>query len=268
MKVLILSVCTKEHAYLIGKVLEAFPNAAVVKIGGPEPRATPVDKRPDRGRRAPLRLLFKEAVVDWIGNIRRHAMERKLFPSGAGSSLPVSLRVRDPNSPDALAAMRALQPEVVVVFGAPILKAGALSLGAQATVNVHLGIPPKYRGNNTIFWALKQRDFDHVGACLHHLAPAVDAGNVLVEVFPALSRRSNDLDAMAGSIRLIAKATVDLLRFVERRGDCPPGIPQVGEHHNYKGSDRTMGAVLAYVLRRTLPGARPKPREDRVVLHY
>jgi hypothetical protein len=68
--------------------------------------------------------------------------------------------------------MRALKPAVVVVFGAPILRAGVLSLGSHATVNVHLGIPPKYRGNNTIFWALKQRDFDHVGAACTMSLPA------------------------------------------------------------------------------------------------
>jgi hypothetical protein len=39
--------------------------------------------------------------------------------------------------------MRALEPAVVMVFGAPILKAGVLSLGTHATVNVHLGIPPE-----------------------------------------------------------------------------------------------------------------------------
>jgi methionyl-tRNA formyltransferase len=94
--------------------------------------------------------------------------------------------------------LRALEPDVVVVFGAPILKAGVLSLGTRATVNVHLGIPPRYRGNHTIFWALKQREFDHVGACLHHVAPGADTGNVLVEVFPALSRWSSDMDATPG----------------------------------------------------------------------
>jgi methionyl-tRNA formyltransferase len=148
------------------------------------------------------------------------------------------------------------------------LKAGVLSLATHATVNVHLGIPPKYRGNHTIFWALKRRDFDHVGACLHHVAPAVDAGNVLIEALPALSPWSNDLDAIAGAIRLISTATVDFLKFVEAEDKSPTGIPQTGESHNYRGADRTLPVVLAYLLQRALPGGRPTRREDRVVVHY
>ena len=51
MKVLILSVCTKEHAYLIRKIRDAFPDTAVVKIGGPDPSAAPAERRPERDRR-------------------------------------------------------------------------------------------------------------------------------------------------------------------------------------------------------------------------
>jgi methionyl-tRNA formyltransferase len=195
-------------------------------------------------------------------------LERRLFPPGEDSSLSISLEVPDPNSPEAVDKMRALEPAVVVVFGAPILKAGVLSLGTHATVNVHLGIPPKYRGNHTIFWALKQRDFAHVGACLHHLAPGVDTGNVLVEAFPALSRWSSDLDATVGAIRLISTATVDFLKFVEAEGKSPNGTPQTGESHNFRGADRTLSMALAYVLQHALPGGGPTPRDHRVVVHY
>ena len=266
-KVLILSVCTKEHAYLIRRVRDAFPDTAVVKIGGPDPSVAPAASQPRR-RRVSLARRIREAIVDRIGTMRRLSLERRLFPRGEDSSIPIALRVSDPNSHEAERRMRALEPAVVVLFGAPILKPSVLSLGTYATVNVHLGIPPKYRGNHTIFWALKQRDFDHVGACLHHVAPSVDAGNVLAEAFPALSRWSNDIDATAGAIRLISAATVDFLKFVEAQGASPTGTAQTGESHNYRAADRTLPAVLAYVLRRALPGGGPAAREDRVVVHY
>jgi len=267
MKVLVLSVCSKEHAYLIRRVLDAFPDAEVVKIGGPDPNSAPREEPPVRKRPSVLSRA-QDTLINWIGDFRRHSMERRLFPSGADSSIRVSLQVHTPNTSDAVEKMRAMRPDVVVVFGAPILKAGALALGARGTVNVHLGIPPKYRGNNTIFWALKERDFDHVGACVHHLAPSVDGGNVLVEAFPAMSRWSNDLDAIAGSIRLISEAIVDFLKFVEVQGYCPAGTPQVGVSRNYKDAERTLRAAFAYVLQRALPRARPTPRADRVVVHY
>ncbi len=267
MKVLILSGCTKEHAYLIRKIRDAFPDAAVVKIGGPDPSGAPAESGPEQDR-PPLIRRAREVIVDWIGTVRRRSLERRLFPPGEDSSISISLRVPNPNSPEAEEQIRAMEPDVIVVFGAPILKAGILSLNTLATVNVHLGIPPKYRGNHTIFWALKRRDFDHVGACLHHVAPAVDAGNVLVEVLPALSRWSNDLDATAGAIRLISTATVNFLKFVEVEGKSPTGIPQTGESYTYRFADRTSPVVLAYVLQRALPSGRPTRREERVIVHY
>jgi methionyl-tRNA formyltransferase len=267
LKVLILSICTKEHAYLIRRIRDAFPDTVVVKIGGPNPSVAPAEKRPERDRPS-LARQAREAIVDWIGTLRRRSLERRLFPPGEDSSIAISRRVPDPNTAEAEEKMRALEPAVVVAFGAPILKAGLLSLGTHATVNVHLGIPPKYRGNYTIFWALKQRDYDHVGACLHHIAPGVDSGNVLAEAFPALSRWSTDIDATVGAIRLISTATVDFLKFVEAQRKSPKGTPQTGESHNYKGADRTLSVALAYVLQRALPGGGPAPREDRVVVHY
>ena len=267
MKVLILSICTTQHAYLIRKICNAFPGTAVVKVGGPDPDAAPATGRPDRNRPSPAERV-REAIVDWIGTKRRRSLERGLFPPGENSSISVSLQVFNPNSPEAKEQMRALEPDVVVIFGAPILKADVLSLGTLATVNVHLGIPPKYRGNQTIFWALKRRDFDCVGACLHHVATGVDTGNVLAEAFPALSRWSSDIDATVGAIRLISKATIDFLKFVEAEGKSPPGSPQFGESHNYKEADRTVPVALAYVFQRMLPGGGPTSREDRVVVHY
>ena len=267
MRVLILSVCTKEHCYLIRKVCDAFPETTVVKIGGPD-RSSAAAERPPARDRPSLARQARAAIFDRIGTARRHLLERRLYASGEDSSIPVSFRVQNPNSPEAVEQMRALKPEVVVVFGAPILKAPVVSVGTLATVNVHLGIPPKYRGNHTIFWALKQRDFDHVGACLHHVAPRVDAGNVIVQALPALSRWSGDLEATADAIRLISKATVDFLKFVEAEGKVPTGVPQTGESHNYKGADRTGAVALAYMLQRALPGGGPKPRKERVIVHY
>lgn len=266
MKVLVLSICTKEHAYFIKRVCEAFPETAVVKIGGPDPDPAHLPRQAEVAR--PLALRIKDALVDRIGTARRHSLERQLFRSGEDPSIAITLQVSNPNSPAAQAQIRAHKPDVVVVFGAPILNADALSIGTRATVNIHLGIAPKYRGNNTIFWALKALDFDHVGACLHHIAPGVDTGNILAEALPALSRWSNDIDATAGAIRLISSATVDYLNCVQTLGKSPAGTPQSGESRNYRAADRTWQAVLSYVLRRMLPGGRPKPREGRVVRHY
>jgi hypothetical protein len=71
----------RKNVYLIRKIRDAFPNTAVVKIGGPEPSAGP-SKKQGGSDRLPFARRVREAVVDRIGTMRRLSLEQRLFPPG------------------------------------------------------------------------------------------------------------------------------------------------------------------------------------------
>jgi len=267
MKVLIISVCNAENSYLIRRVCDAFPGTAVVKIQPAKPAHSNPQAQVNHNKYS-SKTSLKAVLRSFSVRLRRRALIRKLYPHGVPYAIPKTIEVADIHSPEIGPWLSTLNPDVMLTFGAPILSPDLLKIGRLCTVNIHLGIPPKYRGNQTVFWAMKNHDFDHVGACLHHLAPNVDAGNILIEAFPALSRWSGELDARAGAVRLISSATVDYLKYLEVEKKGQPGLQQTDKGRNYKDCDRTMAISLGYLLSRLLLRGQPTPREDRVVAYY
>jgi methionyl-tRNA formyltransferase len=57
-------------------------------------------------------------------------------------------------------------PDVTVICGTSIIRPEILAHMSLA-INVHAGHLPEYRGNQCIFIALYQADYERVGASLH-----------------------------------------------------------------------------------------------------
>jgi folate-dependent phosphoribosylglycinamide formyltransferase PurN len=85
------------------------------------------------------------------------------------------------NSQACRAALRALDPAVVVVYGTRILKRDTLQCVAAPFINYHAGINPKYRGQNGAYWARRNRDPAHAGVTVHLVDEGVDTGDVLYQ---------------------------------------------------------------------------------------
>jgi folate-dependent phosphoribosylglycinamide formyltransferase PurN len=85
------------------------------------------------------------------------------------------------NSDACRAALQALDPTVVVVYGTRILKRSTLQCVAAPFINYHAGINPKYRGQNGAYWARSNRDATHAGVTVHLVDEGVDTGGVLYQ---------------------------------------------------------------------------------------
>jgi hypothetical protein len=59
---------------------------------------------------------------------------------------PSHHRVPSVNTPDAVALLASLRPELVVVHGTRIIAQRALNSAGYPMINVHAGITPRYRG--------------------------------------------------------------------------------------------------------------------------
>ena len=91
------------------------------------------------------------------------------------------------NHPDAIEAMRALAPDVVLVFGTGLLKPALLDRFPGRAVNIHLGLSPYYRGAGTNFWPLVNGEPEYCGATIHMLDDGVDTGPVIAHVRPEIA---------------------------------------------------------------------------------
>ena len=117
--------------------------------------------RPDKaaaGRRAPPNPM--RAVADEVG-------------------LPV-LAPERVNDPDAVASIRALAPDLLVVcdYG-QILSPELLGVSVLGGINLHGSLLPRHRGAAPVQWAILCGD-EITGACVIHMTPTLDGGGVIV----------------------------------------------------------------------------------------
>jgi methionyl-tRNA formyltransferase len=109
------------------------------------------------------------------------------------------------NEPSEVAAMRALGPDVVLVFGTEILRDEVIASFRGHLINLHLGLSPYYRGSGTNFWPLVNREPEYVGATIHYLDAGIDSGPIITHVRPEMHATDGPHDV--GNRTIIAAAT-------------------------------------------------------------
>jgi methionyl-tRNA formyltransferase len=83
------------------------------------------------------------------------------------------------NAPETVEAIAAREPEILLSCQyAQILGAGIRGVASMATLNLHFGPLPRYRGVAPIFWAIRNGETEH-GVTLHHVDAGVDSGDLL-----------------------------------------------------------------------------------------
>jgi hypothetical protein len=164
--------------------------------------------------------------------IRRHfdardASEEAFFGQHDRVEAP-STRVPAGGCNDAgeIEAMRALRPDVVLVFGTSMLKQPLIDAFPRRIINVHLGLSPYYRGAGTNFWPLVNGEPEYCGATVHFLDIGVDSGPIIAHVRPEI--RSGDGPHEIGN-RTIAAAAEALAAAADAHVRAPlRGVLQSG----------------------------------------
>jgi methionyl-tRNA formyltransferase len=131
------------------------------------------------------------------------------------------------NDADAIAAVRGLSPDLLVVcdYG-QILSPAALAVAPYGGINLHGSLLPRHRGAAPVQWAILAGDAT-TGASVIHMTPALDAGNVIVaketpigdsETAPQLEQRLAEMGVVA------VLEAIDLLSAAGP--GSTPGVPQ------------------------------------------
>lgn len=131
------------------------------------------------------------------------------------------------NSPEAIAALQALAPAVVVVQGTRIISKKVLQSVAAPFINMHAGITPRYRGVHGGYWALATADADHCGVTVHLVDAGIDTGGILAQApikpTPADSFVTYPLLQLAAGLPLLVEAVRAAL--AGRLRPLPPPAP-------------------------------------------
>ena len=160
------------------------------------------------------------------------------------------------NHPDVVALARAVQPDLIAVFGTSLIRGELLHEGRLGIANLHGGLSPEYRGADCTFWALHNREPHKVGCTLHWIDAGIDTGGLIAHVCPEVRDGDDELTLFWRAVQTSAGVYAELLRRLaagERFGQRQPHkgrlyqVRQRGLRH-----ERALARLLAGGLLRGL----------------
>lgn len=86
--------------------------------------------------------------------------------------------VTDIHARNVLEQVRALNPDLGLIYGSPILKPELFEIPSMGTLGIHHGKVPEYRGNKTTFWAMYNGE-RVAGVTIQRVNRGLDTGSIV-----------------------------------------------------------------------------------------
>ncbi len=127
-------------------------------------------------------IVRNSIVVRTLWRLRRMREHSRLPPHlrelAARATVPL-ITTQDVNSPDTLAAMRALSPDLLVsIYFNQRLKRDALAVSSRGAINLHPSLLPKHRGPLPHFWVVAAGE-KNTGVTVHWINERIDDGDIV-----------------------------------------------------------------------------------------
>jgi folate-dependent phosphoribosylglycinamide formyltransferase PurN len=133
--------------------------------------------------------------------------------------------VSDIHAEGVLEAVRALKPDLGLIYGSPILKPALFEIPMRGTLGIHHGKVPEYRGKKTTFWAMYNGE-PTAGVTIQKVNAGLDTGQIVKEGEVLIGRRSlravwTELEALGLDLYIEA--------IIEVKAGTATFRPQVGK---------------------------------------
>lgn len=235
-KIVCLSTLGVSTSYIVEQLLGSFPEMQLIRLNY-QPPARSAWKRLRRislartWRRLEERLYYSRYYERGGNEVRRLLYGERVVPElPAVTELPTSLV----NHRSTAEFIRSLNPDVMITVGAPLLKPHIFTIPRRGTINVHFGIAPHYRGEETLFWPLYYRDEQQLGVTIHQIDRGIDTGPTLAHGYVEVDNDDTQWTLEAKAARLGANLLVDLLHEEELKPYWQPTQTTTGRQFNYK----------------------------------
>lgn len=214
------------HLYFINQVQKAF-NVCGALIEVREPMIPPPPPEVSEHDRDNYIRHFKS----------RDQTERKYFGSQSIPQCPrLEITASTLNSPGSSEFVKALQSDVAIIFGSGLIKEPLASMLPQHTLNLHLGLSPRYRGAATLFWPFYFLEPTYAGSTFHYIVTEPDAGEIVHQVVPELEWGDTIHSVACKTVMASAAQCIQLLKLFEQQGPWR-SYKQRGTGKNFMNND-------------------------------
>ena len=233
MRVLVLTSEASRHMTFATRVLESFDEVAV----GIEPKKKyPLRRRTlIRTVRSAIPRIQARLVNTFYSTIfpsvsGRYWAEKKQVEqlyfgeSAAGGSDDIAanllFRVSDSgriNNSEYVNKIKQYEPDVILVMGTSLVSRKVIDSSRVASLNIHTGMSPYYRGSNTNFWPLVQGKPEYCGVTVHGLTTGIDSGGIVVQARPEITPDDTFFSINCKCIRLGIDAVISSVNNLESK---------------------------------------------------
>jgi len=99
--------------------------------------------------------------------------------------------VADMHDPQVIEQVRALEPDLGLSYGGPILRPELFRLPRHGTLGIHHGRLPEYRGKKTTFWEIWEGE-PSAGVTIQRIDAGIDTGEIVGEAAVEIGSRGYD----------------------------------------------------------------------------
>jgi folate-dependent phosphoribosylglycinamide formyltransferase PurN len=144
----------------------------------------------------------------------------------------------DVNGASTIEQLRALGPDVIVSFSAPVVFGPALlKLPRLACINLHCSLLPRYAGLMPSFWVLYHGERE-TGATVHEMDTQIDNGAILGQVRVALIADDTVSSVISKTKAAGLKVVLDVLRQMRHGAwNRLPNDRTTGSYHTWPSLD-------------------------------
>ena len=222
--------------HIVDQLLQAIPETKLIRLHCQPPQRTFWNKVRKFSFGRAWRRIEERLYYDRYYAQGRDQVRQLLFGDNSPPELPTvaELKTSEVNHLSTAALLRSLEPDVMITVGAPILKPHIFTIPRAGTINVHFGIAPFFRGEETVFWPLFQRREQHLGVTIHQIDRGIDTGPILAHGYVDVEARDTEWTLEAKTAQLGARMLVDLLDAGSPIPDWQPPRVSSGRQFNYK----------------------------------
>lgn len=261
MNVVAISILSPPHQFVLSHVHEKWPLQCVIQPVWTE--QTNTTRHWAKLAKSPLKSLGRKVkclINDQQAKRLDHNIANLLDNSRIAPSFVAQQRKihhAELNNDESAEFIRQLKPDVILTSGCPLLHRRIFGIARLATINVHWGIAPGYRGEDTLFWPLYFGDYGHLGVTIHQINKGIDTGPILAHGFPEVVPRDTEATLWAKIAQLTAKLLPEVLATIDRT-QTVPALSLQDRGQLFRKRDRTLRHKAAYWVWRKM-GRRTPP---------
>ncbi|WP_197408322.1 formyltransferase family protein [Campylobacter iguaniorum] len=108
--------------------------------------------------------------------------------------------------------IKKIKPDVVFIFGTEMIREPLYSVLPKMTINLHLGLSPRYRGSATLFWPFYFLEPNWAGSTFHFITNKPDAGGIIHQTLPILEK-GDTIHQVA--CKVVKQSSIEVRRIID-----------------------------------------------------